>query len=56
MAETRSASPGLILEGMKKQSIGVRLGVVFSFLVVRALKPDSSGGFGTVYDSEKGFD
>jgi len=33
MAETRSASPGLILEGMKKQSIGVRLGVVFSFLV-----------------------
>ena len=29
---------------------------VFSFLVARALKPDSSGGFGTVYDSEKGFD
>jgi hypothetical protein len=28
---------------------------VFGFLVARALKPDNSGGFGTVYDSEKGF-
>ena len=28
----------------------------FSFLVARALKPDNSGGFGTVYENGKGFD
>jgi len=28
----------------------------FSFLVARALKPDGSGGFGTVYQNGKGFD
>jgi hypothetical protein len=28
----------------------------FKFLVARALKPDNSGGFGTVYESDKGFD
>jgi len=28
----------------------------FSFLVARALKPDNSGGFGTVYQNGKGFD
>ncbi|HEX4304070.1 MAG TPA: hypothetical protein VHZ78_14835 [Rhizomicrobium sp.] len=27
----------------------------FSFLVARALKPDNSGGFGTVYDNKKGY-
>jgi len=27
----------------------------FSFLVARALKPDNSGGFGTVYENGKGF-
>lgn len=29
---------------------------VFKFLIARALKPDKSGGFGTVYESGKGFD
>ncbi|HEX3810552.1 MAG TPA: hypothetical protein VHW02_12740 [Rhizomicrobium sp.] len=29
---------------------------VFNFLVARALKPDRSGGFGTVYENGKGFD
>jgi hypothetical protein len=29
---------------------------VFSFLVARALEPDNSGGFGTVYENGKGFD
>jgi hypothetical protein len=28
----------------------------FAFLVARALKPDNSGGFGTVYENGKGFD
>jgi hypothetical protein len=28
----------------------------FSFLVARALKPDNSGGFGTVYENGRGFD
>jgi hypothetical protein len=28
----------------------------FTFLVARALKPDNSGGFGTVYENGKGFD
>jgi len=28
----------------------------FSFLVARAMKPDNSGGFGTVYDNAKGYD
>jgi hypothetical protein len=28
---------------------------VFAFLVARAMKPDNSGGFGTVYDNAKGF-
>ena len=27
----------------------------FSFLVARAMKPDNSGGFGTVYDNKKGY-
>jgi hypothetical protein len=29
---------------------------VFAFLVARALKPDNSGGYGTVYENGKGFD
>jgi hypothetical protein len=28
---------------------------IFNFLVARAMKPDNSGGYATVYENQKGF-